>query len=245
MSLQPTHGMILSAGEGRRMRPLTLTQPKPLIAVAGTPLIGHALAALEGAGVTDVVINVHYLAAQLEDWAQAISHPRIVVSDERAQLLDTGGGVAKALPLLGQSAFYVMNGDGFWREDGEPALIRLAQAWRDDAMDCLLLLSPLAKTTGFDGAGDFVMDAEGRLARFKVSEGSGKPLAYIGGYIVHPRLFQTAPEIVAMKRFSMNMLWDHAMARGRLFGLEHLGHWLHVGTPEAIHAAEMRLAARA
>jgi MurNAc alpha-1-phosphate uridylyltransferase len=160
-----------------------------------------------------------------------------VIADERAEILDTGGGVAKALPRLGADPFFVINSDSFWVDDATPALDRLRAAWDDQAMDCLLLLSPLERTVGYDGKGDFVRDADGRLARRAKSEGT--PLAYIGGYLVSPRIFKGAPE----GAFSMNLLWDRAIAAGRLFGVVHTGRWLHVGTPEAIGLAEAALGA--
>ena len=227
--------MVLAAGYGQRMRPITLTRPKPLVEVAGKALIDYGFDRLRLAGVEMAVVNVHYLGDQIEAWASKQAKPRIIISDERAEILDTGGGVAKALPLLGEEPFFVLNSDSFWVDDGEPALDRLRAAWDDATMDCLLLLSPLERTVGYDGAGDFVLGDDGRLSRRAAS--SGTPLAYIGGYLVSPRLFAGAPQ----GGFSMNRLWDRAIARGRLFGIEHLGRWLHVGTPDAIPLAEHAL----
>jgi MurNAc alpha-1-phosphate uridylyltransferase len=227
--------MVLAAGFGQRMRPLTLTRPKPLIEVAGKPLIGYGFERLTAAKVETAVVNVHYLPDQIEAWAARQAAPRIIISDERNEILDTGGGVAKALPLLGEMPFFVINSDSFWVDEGEPALDRLRAAWDDDTMDCLLLLSPLARTVGYDGPGDFIRDAEGRLSRRSVAEGA--PLVYSGAYLVSPRMFAAAPQ----GKFSMNLLWDKAIAAGRLFGIEHRGRWLHVGTPEAIRLAEAAL----
>ena len=227
--------MVLAAGYGHRLRPLTETCPKPLVAVAGKALIDYGFDRLRQAGVTKAAVNVHYLAEQIEAWALRQASPEIIISDERAELLDTGGGVAKALPLLGDDPFFVINSDSFWLDEGVPALDRLRAAWDDGAMDCLLLLCPLAQTVGYDGSGDFRRDADGRLSR--KSAGSGEPLAYIGGYLVSPRLFEGAPE----GRFSMNLLWDRTIENGRLFGLSHGGRWLHVGTPQAITLAERAL----
>lgn len=229
--------MVLAAGYGQRMRPLTLTRPKPLVEVAGKALIDYGFDRLRAAGVTHAVVNVHYLAEQIEAWAKQQSSPAITISDERVEILDTGGGVAKALPLLGASPFFVINSDSFWQDEGKPALERLRAAWDDEAMDCLLLLSPLPRTVGYDGTGDFIRKADGRLARKAKTE--GEPLAYIGGYLVAPRLFADAPD----GKFSMNVLWDRAIARGRLHGVVHTGKWLHVGTPEAIPLAEAALKA--
>lgn len=229
--------MVLAAGYGQRMRPLTLTRPKPLVEVSGKPLIDYGFDRLRLAGVETAVVNVHYLGHQIENWAKRQVTPRIIISDERAEILDTGGGVAKALPFLGEEPFFVLNSDSFWVDDGEPALDRLRAAWDDATMDCLLLLSPLERTVGYDGAGDFVLGDNGRLARRAAT--SGTPLAYIGGYLVSPRLFAGVPQ----GSFSMNVLWDKAIAKRRLFGLRHLGRWLHVGTPEAIPLAEQALKA--
>lgn len=232
-----SRAMVLAAGFGQRMRPLTLTRPKPLIEVAGRPLIDYGFERLREAGVERAVVNVHYLAEQIEAWAALQRNPAVVISDERGEILDTGGGVLRALPLLGEEPFFVINSDSFWVEQGEPALDRLRAAWDDGAMDCLLLLSPLERTVGYDGRGDFLLGQDGRLTRRGKAEGTA--LAYIGGYLVSPRLFEGAPE----GAFSMNLLWDRAIAQGRLFGIEHLGRWLHVGTPEAIPLAEEALKA--
>ena len=232
-----SHAMVLAAGFGQRMRPLTLTRPKPLVEVAGKSLIDYGFDRLRAAKVETAVVNVHYLPDQIEAWAKHQSSPRIVISDERAEILDTGGGVAHALPLLGHDPFFVINSDSFWVDDGTPALDRLRAAWDDAKMDCLLLLSPLERTVGYDGAGDFTRDRDGRLVRRAASQGT--PLAYIGAYLVAPRLFDGAPQ----GAFSMNRLWDRAIAQGRLFGVEHTGRWLHVGTPEAIGLAEAALKA--
>lgn len=227
---------VLAAGLGLRMRPLTLTTPKPLVPVAGKPLIAYAMDKLRDAGVSKAVVNVHHLPEQIEKWCKGISTPHITISDERNMLLDTGGGIAKALPLLGPDPFFVMNSDSFWTDGKVPALERLRQTWRDVDMDCLLLLCDPAHTTGYDGRGDFVIDEEGRLTWAKQFP-DRKALTYIGGYLVHPRLFERAPP----DAFSMLRLWDKAMEKGRLFGLAHDGHWLHVGTIESITAAEDHL----
>ena len=181
------------------------------------------------------MVNVHYLPEQIEAWAARQAAPAVVISDERDDILDTGGGVARALPLLGEHPFFVINSDSFWVDDGEPALDRLRAAWDDAKMDCLLLLCPLDRTVGYDGQGDFVRGDEGGC--HGAAPLLATPLAYIGGYLVSPRLFEGAPA----GKFSMNLLWDRAIAKGRLFGMEHLGRWLHVGTPEAIPLAEAAL----
>ena len=231
-----TSAIVLAAGLGLRMRPLTLTRPKPLVEVGGKALIDYSLDRLRAAHVTKVVVNVHYLAGQIEAWASRQAELRIVVSDERAEVLDTGGGINLALPHLGSGPFYVLNSDSFWLEKGQPALDRLCAAWDDSCMDCLLLLCPIAQTVGYDGRGDFVAADSGHLQRRSTS--TREALAYIGGYLVHPRLFADAPS----GKFSMNLLWDRAISDGRLHGLVHRGRWLHVGTPESIALAEAALA---
>ena len=229
--------MILAAGLGLRMRPLTLARPKPLVPVAGKALIDHGLDALTAAGVELAVVNKHYLPEQIEAWAASRpGPPRLVVQDESALLLDTGGGVARALPHLGPEPFLVLNSDSFWRDGPVPALERLRAAWDDRSMDCLLLLAPLAAAVGYGGRGDFLIAGDGRLARRP--DGAAAPYVHAGLYLVHPRLFEGAPA----GAFSMNLLWDRALARSRLHGLAHDGLWLHVGTPEAIGLAEAALA---
>jgi N-acetyl-alpha-D-muramate 1-phosphate uridylyltransferase len=222
--------MVLAAGFGKRMRPLTDTIPKPLVPVGGKPLIGYAFDRLREAGVSRAVVNGHYLADQIEAWSAAQSSPAAVFSDERDEILETGGGIVRALPLLGTKPFYVLNADCFWLDGKVPALKRLAEAWDDAKMDCLLLLSDPKRTTGYDGQGDFAIASDGRLSR-------AKSYAYIGAYIVHPRFFVDPPK----GAFSTNVLWDRAIAQGRLFGLAHDGWWLHVGTVPAIAEAETKL----
>ena len=229
-----SHAMILAAGLGLRMRPLTDHRPKPLVTVAGKPLIDYGMERLREAGVEKAVVNGHYLAEQLLSWSKQQASPEVAFSDERVEILDTGGGIAKALPLLGEKPFFVLNSDSFWLEGKVPALNRLRGAWNDATMDCLLLLCHVDRTIGYDGQGDFLLGRDGRLTRQK---GSGA-LAYIGGYLVHPRLFAG----VAVEKFSMNVLWDKAISEGRLHGIAHSGKWLHVGTPAAIALAEAELA---
>lgn len=228
--------MVLAAGFGKRMRPLTDTMPKPLIKISGRPIIDYVFDHLRKADVKRAVVNVHYLPQHLIDWSRSVSDPLITISDETDTILDTGGGIARALPILGHEAFFVMNSDSFWIDRSTPALARLKAAWDPDRMDCLLLLMNPEMTTGYDGTGDFEMAVDGRLKR--KSPSSTTALAYIGGYLVHPRLFDDSPR----SAFSMNVLWDKAIAGGRLFGLEQEGRWLHVGTPEAIAKAEEVLA---
>ena len=229
-----SHAMILAAGFGVRMRPLTNDRPKPLIEVAGKALIDYGLDRLREAGVQKAVVNGHYRAEQILQWSQRQSAPEVLFSDEQAEILDTGGGIAKALPLLGHRPFFVINSDSFWLDGRVPALSRLRAAWDDAAMDCLLLLCHVDRTIGYDGRGDFQLGRDGRLTR---QQGPGA-LAYIGGYLVHPRLFADA----VVKSFSMNVLWDKAISEGRLHGIAHSGKWFHVGTPAAVAMAEAELA---
>ena len=229
--------MIMAAGFGQRMRPLTNGKPKPLVEVAGVPMIDYGLQRLSEAGCDFAVVNVHYLPDQIEAWARRKASPRIVISDERQELLDTGGGIIKALPLLGDAPFFVVNSDSIWIDEGKPALERLIARWDDSHMDCLLLLCRPERTVGYDGHGDFLTDAEGRITGRPGRDETG--LAYIGAYLVHPRLFAN----VRLSKFSMNLLWDRAIAERRLYGIEHEGQWLHVGTPDAIPLAERALGA--
>lgn len=228
-----THAMILAAGFGTRMRPLTLTTPKPLIKVGGKALIDYGIEKLCDAGIPHAVVNGHYLADQIEIWSQSVGTPLTLFSNERDAILDTGGGIARALPMLGHRPFFVLNADCFWLDGEEPALKRLCKAWNDAEMDCLLLLCDPDRTTGYDASGDFILDDHKKIIRRKAKT-DPKALAYIGAYLVHPRLFEHAPD----GAFSMNKLWDKAIEQGRLFGLAHDGHWLHVGTVDAIEEAE-------
>ncbi len=227
--------MVLAAGLGHRMRPLTDTRPKPLVEVGGKPLIEFGFDRLRAAGIKKAVINVHYHPEQIEAWARRQNGLMIEISDERDELLDTGGGIAKALPRLGSAPFFVLNSDSFWIDGTEPALARLRNAWNDTVMDCLLLLCPKQRALGYDGSGDFILSEDGRLRRRGPDD---EALVYIGAYLIHPRLFIGAPP----GKFSMNLLWDRALKKGRLFGISHSGRWIHVGTPAAVEKAEKALA---
>lgn len=227
--------MLLAAGKGERMRPLTDIRPKPLIKVAGKTLIDHALDRLAGVGVAEVVVNLHYRADMLRDHLDARDTPRVTFSDETARLLDTGGGVVKALPLLGDAPFFVHNCDSFWLEGVGSTLARMIVRWDPERMDALLLVAPLVSAIGFDGPGDYAMDGCGRLTRNR--ERIMAPFAYCGVQICSPALFADAPE----GPFSTVRLWDRAEEAGRLFGLRHDGEWFHVGTPDALALTEQRL----
>lgn len=238
MTRRPTTAMVLAAGLGTRMRPLTDVVPKPLVRLGGRPLVDHVLDRLQAAGIRRAVVNVHYLAEKLEVHLATRREPEIIISDERGVLLDTGGGVVRALPLLGDAPFVIHNSDSVWIEDGGSNIARLIGAWDGARMDALLLVARTAHSLGYDGDGDFTMAADGRLERR--AKGTTAPLVFAGVSIAHPRLFDGAPG----GAFSLNAPWDRAIAAGRLFGLPLQGHWMHVGTPEALRDAE-RIVSRA
>ncbi len=224
--------MVLAAGLGKRMRPLTDTLPKPLVPVAGRALIDYVLDKLADAGVTQAVVNVHHRADQIEAHVNGRTRPRIVISDERGELLDTGGGVVKALPHLGTAPFFHMNSDTLWIEGVTPNLLRLAAQFDAARMDILLLLASTTASIGYDGRGDFNMAPDGRLSRRPEREIA--PFVYAGAAILSPAIFADAPK----GAFSLNRLFDRAAEAGRLQGLRLDGTWMHVGTLEAIKAAE-------
>jgi MurNAc alpha-1-phosphate uridylyltransferase len=231
--------MVLAAGRGERMRPLTNTLPKPLVPVAGKPLIDHVLDRLADSEVERAVVNVHYLADLLEMHLKDRRSPKIAISDERDGLLDTGGGVVKALRLLGSEPFLHLNADTIWIDGVKPNLARLADAFDPAAMDALLLLAPSAASIGYAGAGDFTMAPDGRLERR--SEREVAPFVYAGAAVLRPELFKDAPA----GAFSLTRLFDRAADAGRLHGLRLEGVWMHVGTPEAIRQAEAAITASA
>jgi len=239
MATTPNTAMVLAAGLGTRMRPLTDRVPKPLVLVDGKPLIDHVLDRLAEAGVEHAVVNVHHFAEQMIDHLESRTEPRVTISDERGLLLDTGGGVVKALPVLGEAPFFHLNADTIWIDGVRPNLARLAEVFDVGAMDALLLLAPTAGSVGYSGRGDFVMASDGRLRRR--AEREVAPFVYAGAAILTRRLFDHTPE----GAFSLNALFDHAAAAGRLFGLRLEGLWMHVGTPEAIAAAEAAIRASA
>jgi MurNAc alpha-1-phosphate uridylyltransferase len=229
--------MVLAAGLGKRMRPLTDDRPKPMVAVGGKPLIDHVLDRIAAVGVETAVVNVHYLADRIVRHLAGRLAPAIVISDERDTLLDTGGGIAKALPQLGDAPFFLINSDTFWLDGVKPNFARLADAYDITEMDALLLLAPTAGSIGYAGRGDFTMLPDGRLRRR--AEQEVVPFIYAGAAVLSPALFADAPS----GAFSLTLLFDRAAAAGRLFGLRIEGLWMHVGTPEAVAAAELALAA--
>jgi MurNAc alpha-1-phosphate uridylyltransferase len=224
--------MVLAAGLGTRMRPLTDHLPKPLVPLKGRPLIDHVLDRIAAAGIASAVVNVHHHADLLIGHLARRTAPRITISDERDALLDTGGGVRRAMPLLGAGPFFVHNSDSVWIETATDNLSRHATHWRQADMDGLLLLAPTATSIGYGGRGDFALASDGRIARR--AAGASAPFVFAGVSILHPRIMDGAPE----GRFSLNASFDQAIARRRLFGLPLEGLWMHVGTPEAIVAAE-------
>jgi MurNAc alpha-1-phosphate uridylyltransferase len=232
MTSPVTTAMVLAAGFGKRMRPLTDTMPKPLVPLKGKPLIDHVLDRLAAGGITRAVVNVHYLADLLEGHLVGRTQPAITISNERDAILDTGGGVVRALPLLGDAPFVIHNSDSVWIEGVSSNIARLIAQFDPERMDSLMLLAPGATSLGYDGHGDFSMASDGLLAR--PGDRHEQPFVFTGVSIAHPRLFDGAPQ----GPFSLNLLWDRAITRGRLFGLRLDGFWMHVGTPESVRDAE-------
>lgn len=233
----PRTAMVMAAGLGKRMRPLTATRPKPLVEVAGKPLLDHVIDRLRAAGVGRVVVNVHYLADALEAHLKTrCDGLDVAISDERAQLLETGGGLVHARPLIDCDPFLAVNSDNFWVDGPSDTLKLLSAHWDDERMDALLLLVPLARAGNHNGVGDFHMDREGRLRRRSKSRVA--PFVYTGIQLMAQRLLDDAPT----GPFSTNILWDRAIEEGRCFGVVHQGLWFDVGTPAAIRATEEALA---
>ena len=237
--IAPHRAMVLAAGRGERMRPITDTMPKPLVKVGGKTLLDHTLDRLAAANVELAVVNVHYLADQIERHLAGRRKPTIVISDERAELLDTGGGVVKALAHLGDAPFFHINADTIWIDGVKPNLDRLARNFDPARMDALLLLAPTAESIGYDGRGDFAMTPDGSLRR--CGEREIVPFVYAGAAILSPTLFTGAPT----GAFSLTPLFDRAADAGRLHGLRLEGLWMHVGTADAIAAAEAAIVASA
>jgi len=227
---RPQKAMILAAGLGVRMRPLTDKCPKPLIPVAGKALLSYALEGLVAAGINNVVINMHYLADQVEKFVGSYYDHRLSfsLSDERQALLDSGGGVKKALPLLGDEAFFILNSDMIWRDGSRPMIQQMQAFWQDDKMDVLLLLIPRAAAFGYDGPGDYNLGPNADLTH----RGEADQADYVFGgvSIMKPGCFDDVTE----ETFSLRQIFDKAAAQGRLFGVIHDGEWYHVGTEEAV-----------
>jgi N-acetyl-alpha-D-muramate 1-phosphate uridylyltransferase len=232
MPVKPSKAMVLAAGFGVRMRPLTDRMPKPLVRVAGRALLDHVLDKLGDAGVSEAVVNVHYLPDQIIEHTAGRTRPRVIISDERDQVLGTGGGVVKALPLLGASPFFHVNADTLWIDGVRPNLARLAETFDPRRMDILLLMAPTTSSIGYGGRGDYGMLADGALRKRR--EHQVVPFVYAGAAIISPSLFDNAPA----GEFSLTKLFDRANEQERLFGLRLDGVWMHVGTPDAVGAAE-------
>ncbi|MGA1833900.1 nucleotidyltransferase family protein [Rhizobium wenxiniae] len=239
MTLVPlTQAVVLAAGLGTRLRPITDTMPKPLVPVAGKPMIDYGLDALADAGVLRAVVNVHHFADRME--AHLAAYPRldIIISDERAQLMNSGGGLKKGLSLLSPGIAYVMNADLFWigeTPDAPTNLQKLAGFFDPERMDMALLCVPLERTTGHNGKRDFQLDQDGRLSRYVDGD---NPVVYAGAIVLHSSLLDDAPD----DAFNLNIYFDRAISKGRLFGLVMDGEWITVGTPEALPEAEAVIA---
>ncbi len=228
----PETAMVFAAGLGNRMRPVTDVLPKPLVAVAGKTMLDHTLDRLAAAGVKRAVVNVHYLADQIEAHLATRRCPAVIVSDERDQLLDQGGGIRHALDALGPEPFLICNTDAFWVEGPRSNLQRLARLWDPAEMDIILLVAAATTSVGVDWPGDFNMDAEGRLQRRE--EHGVAPFVYAGIGIVKPELFAGMGE----EPFRLAPFFFEAAEAGRLYGCRLEGIWLHVGTPDSIAQAE-------
>jgi MurNAc alpha-1-phosphate uridylyltransferase len=230
--MQIRRAMVLSAGLGTRMSRAGNTVPKPLVELDGKAMIDHVLERLAAAGVTDAVVNVHHQADLIERHLGRIARPRILISDERAALLDTGGGVKKALPLLGVDPFIIHNCDSVWIEGVGGNLERLLAGWDGARMDCLLLLALASSSIGYQGRGDFAFASDGRIRRRREEE--LLPFVFAGVSLAHPRLFDASPS----GAFSLNDVWNRAIELGRAYGVRMDGTWMHVGTPEALAQAQ-------
>jgi MurNAc alpha-1-phosphate uridylyltransferase len=227
-----TRGMIMAAGLGLRMRPLTNDRPKPLVDVGGRTLLDHAIDRFKAAGVKMIVVNVHYKADMIEAHLKKRTDIEIRIQDEREKLLNTGGALKRALPHFEGRPFLTYNSDSIWLEGMGSNLDRLTRRWNDAEMDCLMLLAPIFSAIGYDERGDFTMDPNGRLARRESQRVA--PFAWPGLQIIHPRLVEKGEG----EAFSTNRLWDVAIEAGRLYGVRMDGKWMHIGTPAARDEAE-------
>ena len=234
-SLASDVAMVLAAGLGTRMRPLTLDRPKPLVEVAGRTMVDHCLDKLADAGVARAVVNVHHFPGMVKDHLRARTAPAVSISDESGQLLETGGGMVNALPLLAADPFFCINSDNLWVDGPQDVFRQLSAAWKPAAMDALLLLVPHTRAANHKGKGDFHMDGAGRISLRR--SGRIAPFIYSGIQLVSQRLLRDAP----LGPFGTMLLWKRAMAEGRLYGVSHLGLWYEVGSPEAIAPTEEAL----
>jgi N-acetyl-alpha-D-muramate 1-phosphate uridylyltransferase len=236
MTWHPDKAMVLAAGLGTRMQPLTRSVPKPMVALGGKPLIDHVLDRIAESEIGTAVVNVHHHADVIEKHLRTRETPRIIVSDERKTLLDTGGGVKKCLPQLGREPFLIHNSDSLWVDGIEDNIARLARNFDPERMDSLMLVASGVSSVGYDGRGDFLLAPDGLLRRRPERELT--PFAFAGVSIAHPRMFENTPD----GPFSLNLVWDRAIEQGRLYGLRLDGIWMHLGTPTALTAAERLLA---
>lgn len=234
-AVKPGAAMVLAAGLGKRMLPITAALPKPLVSIAGKTLLDWGLDALAEAGVSKAVVNVHYLPDQIVAHVAGRQKPKVIISDESGELLDSAGGIVQALPELGAAPFFILNADTFWIDRTSSNLDRLALAWEPSSMDILLMLADFQSATGHSGGSDFLLADDGKLAR---AAGAPDGLIYAGAAILHPRIFDGAP----VGRHSINLHFDKAIAQGRLYGMRLDGHWVTVGTPDAIPLAEAAVA---
>lgn len=225
--------MVMAAGFGKRMRPLTATRPKPMVKVAGKPMLDHVLDRLADAGVARAVVNVHYLADSIEAHLARRKDVTITISDEREQLLETGGGLVRAAPLIGSDPFFCLNSDAMWLDGPRDVFRQLSQAWDPDRMDALLLLVPHPRAHNYRGQGDFHLDAAGVVSRRR--PGRVAPFVFSGIQLISHRLLRNPPE---QQKFSTNVFWSRAIAEGRLHGTIHLGEWIEIGEPQHIAPAE-------
>ena len=236
MAITLTHAMVLAAGKGTRMRHISQTTPKPLVEVGGVALLSRVLDHVAAAGIHTSVVNVHYLADQIEEHLMARTNgPDVIISDERDMLLETGGGVLSALEALGDKPFAVINSDALWLDEGAGVLAKMAAAFDPDKMDVLMALVPREDALGFDGAGDFFMGDDGMLTWRGDAETA--PWVFSGIQILSPSLFEGEE----LGCWSLKRVYDYAVREGRLYGISLDGHWMHVGTPEGLEAAEARL----
>ena len=234
----PRKAMVLAAGLGRRLRPITTNLPKPLVKLAGRTLLDYTLDHLVAAGVECAVVNIHYLADKIEHHLMSRSDIEIIISSEEDNLLETGGGVKKALEHFGDEAFYVSNADVFWLNGPTMALERMTEQWDDAKMDTLLLLHSTVEAYGYNGNGDFDVDPLGKLARRLEKEIT--PYLFTGVQIIHPRIFIDTPD----GKFSLNVIYDRAIDVDRLYGIAHDGEWFHIGTPSGLAEAESYMSQR-
>ena len=228
----PKKAMVLAAGLGRRLRPITNKTPKPLVKIANRSLLDHVLDRFVGAGVECVVVNIHYLAEQIKQHLASRRDLEIIISSEENSLLETGGGVKKAIKNFADEPFYIANADVFWLDGPTFALGRMIEQWNEKKMDVLLMFHSTVEAYGYNGRGDFEIDAVGRLSRRLEREIT--PYLFTGVQIVHPRVFENSPN----GKFSLNFIYDKAIDADRLFGVVHDGEWFHIGTPEGLVEVE-------